>query len=134
MRPAAPVADPKQLARWIADLDNESFAVRDKAQRAIEGLGEPAIPALRRALADQPSLEVKRRLQEHPRRHRAEVGCRCPPGQLRQIRAVQVLESIATPEARQVLQSLAKGVAEVSLTREAQAALERLARRSTSRP
>src|SRR5262249_29337911 len=35
MRPVFPVADPEQLTRWIADLDNESFAVRDKAQRAI---------------------------------------------------------------------------------------------------
>jgi hypothetical protein len=131
--PAAALADPKQLARWIADLDNESFAVRAKAQRAIEGLGEPAIPELRRAMAGQFPLEVKRRLQNIL----ADVEPKLvptSPSQLRQIRAVQVLESIATPEARQVLQHLAKGAAEVSLTSDAQAALERLDKRPTAKP
>jgi hypothetical protein len=133
MRPVAPVADPKQLTRWIADLDSERFVVRDKAQREIQRLGEPAIPALRRTLADQPSLEKKQRLQNilaaiEPK------AIPTSPGQLRQLRTVQVLESLATPQARQVLQNLAQGVAEVSLTREAQAALERLDKRSASRP
>jgi hypothetical protein len=40
-----------------------------------------------------------------------------------------VLEAIGTPEARKVLQTLAKGAAEARLTREAKAALARLARR-----
>jgi hypothetical protein len=133
VQPVAPVTDPKQLARWIADLDDERFAVRERAQRAIQSLGEPAIPALWRAVADQPSLEVKRRLQGILATVEPKLVA-VPLGQLQQIRVVQVLESIATPEAQQVLQSLAKGMAEVRLTREAPAALERLTRRSASRP
>src|SRR5262249_33545328 len=106
VRPVVPVADPKQLTRWIAGLDDETVTVRDKAQRAIQGLGEPATPALRRALTNQPPLEVKQRLQNilavvEPKLVAASSG------QLQQTRAVQVLESIATPEAQQVLRSLA---------------------------
>jgi len=41
------------------------------------------------------------------------------------VRAVEVLESLGTPKAREVLQTLAKGAAEARLTREAKAALER---------
>jgi HEAT repeat protein len=132
VRPMLPVTNPEQLTRWIADLDNESFTVRQKAQRSIQSLGEPAIPALQRALADGPPLEVKRRLLDIITTLEPKLGA-APPIQLRQIRAIQVLESLATPEARQVLQNLAKG-ADASLTREAQAALKRLARRSASKP
>jgi hypothetical protein len=42
------------------------------------------------------------------------------------LRAVEVLERIGTPEAREVLQTLANGVPDVTFTREAQAALKRL--------
>jgi hypothetical protein len=51
-------------------------------------------------------------------------------GNLRSLRAVEVLEHIATPEARDVLRTLAQGASEVRLTREAKAALERLERRA----
>jgi hypothetical protein len=48
---------------------------------------------------------------------------------LRSIRAVEALEHIATPEARDLLDRLAAGAPEARLTREAKAALERLGRR-----
>ena len=43
--------------------------------------------------------------------------------------AIEVLERIATPEARQLLQTLAEGAPGALPTRQAQAALDRLARR-----
>jgi hypothetical protein len=49
------------------------------------------------------------------------------PEQLRLVRAVEALEMANTPEARQLLEALAKGAPGVLSTREAQAALERLA-------
>ena len=41
-----------------------------------------------------------------------------------------MLEHIATPEARQLMQKLADGAAEARLSREANAALERLKKRA----
>ncbi len=43
--------------------------------------------------------------------------------------ALAVLEEIGTPAARQVLEELSKGTAQSLVTREAAAALERLAKR-----
>ena len=53
---------------------------------------------------------------------------------LRMVRAVEVLEDIGTPEARAVLEHLAAGVAEARRTREAKAALARLASRQHKLP
>jgi hypothetical protein len=50
------------------------------------------------------------------------------------LRAVAVLEQTGTPEARQVLEALRQGPAEARLTREAKAALTRLARRPAAEP
>jgi hypothetical protein len=50
------------------------------------------------------------------------------------LRALEVLEHIATPEAQQVLKTLATGAPEARLTQEAKASLARLARRTASRP
>jgi hypothetical protein len=47
---------------------------------------------------------------------------------LQRLRAVQVLERIGSPEARQILEALAKGAPGARETREAQASLSRLAR------
>jgi hypothetical protein len=134
LRPVVPVANPQQLQRWIADLDDNSFAVRDKAQRGIEKLGEAAIPALRQALKGQAALEGKRRLQALLADLEPQLVGGSPPQRLRELWAVQVLESLGTAEARQVLQVLAKGVPEASLTREAQSALARLTKRSAVKP
>ena len=49
---------------------------------------------------------------------------------LRHIRAVEALEYMATPEARKLLEDVAKGAPEARLTREAKAALDRLDRRA----
>jgi hypothetical protein len=53
---------------------------------------------------------------------------------VQRLRAVQLLELIGTPDAWQVLTSLAQGVPEVRLTQEAKAALARLGRRKAAGP
>jgi RNA polymerase sigma factor (sigma-70 family) len=122
-----PPPDPQRLTGLITDLDSPTFAVREKASREIDRLGELAQPAIRRELARTTSLEVRRRLQ----RLLQKIDDPAPrPEPLRQSRALAVLEKIGTAEARQVLQDLARGAPEASLTRQAAQALMRLDHRS----
>lgn len=56
-------ADSEKFHQWIADLDNDQFAVREKATRELEKLGETAQPALRKALEGHPKPEARKRLE-----------------------------------------------------------------------
>jgi hypothetical protein len=51
---------------------------------------------------------------------------------LRHVRAVEALEYMGTPEARKLLETVAKGAPEARLTHEAKASLERLSRKAES--
>jgi WD40 repeat protein len=120
---AAATADPAKVAKLIADLDSDRFAARKMAGEELEKLGETAAPLLRKALAADPPAGVKRRLEDLL----AKANSKTPEGNaIRSLRAVEVLESIATPQARQLLQQIADGAPQARLTREARAALERL--------
>jgi hypothetical protein len=123
LRPAI-APDSTRLARLIADLERVQFAVRDRAVRELAALGDLAAPALRRELENRPSLETRQRL-ERLLRSLDELT----PDQRRGIRAVEMLENIGTPAARKLLQTLASGAPTARLTREAQAALDRLNRK-----
>jgi hypothetical protein len=50
------------------------------------------------------------------------------------MRAVEVLEHIGTPDAREVLEKLTRGDPSARLTQEAKASLERLAKWQSSKP
>jgi tricorn protease-like protein len=121
--PAAVAADPKRVAAFLDDLVSEQFAVREKASQELERLGESAVGALRSKLADKPALELRQRL-ERLLEKQAIPG----PAQCRGSRAVQVMEAIATPEARALLEKLAKGAEGFRLTDDAKSALQRLNR------
>jgi WD40 repeat protein len=120
----APSAE--ELRQLLADLDNAQFERREKATKRLTELGELAQTALREALQRKPSLEVRRRIENllaAPRRlPTAEEG--------RHLRAIRVLESIGTAEARQVLETLARGAADARLTKAAKDAMTRLARQA----
>jgi WD40 repeat protein len=126
----AQAADPQRLRRLLTDLESEDFAVREKAQTELVELGELAESALRKALEDKPSLEVRRRVQTVLERMRTPVT---QAEKLRSLRAVAVLEDIGTAETRRLLDELAQGAPETRLTREVKAALNRLALRSATR-
>jgi hypothetical protein len=116
----------ERIASLIAALDHDRFAVREDASRQLAALGESAGPMMRQALAGRSSLEVRRRLEElldKPRRDGPSAEW------LRTLRALAVLERTNTPEARRVLETLAKGAPEMRLTQEAENSLSRLARR-----
>jgi WD40 repeat protein len=122
-------ADPERAARLMADLNSDAFAVRDKATNELQKIGEGALPALRKALAGQPAPEVRGRVEQLLERL---VGW--SPERLYALRAVEVLERIGSPEARQVLEALAGGVPGAWLTGEAKASLERLTHRPAATP
>ena len=114
----------ERLARLIADLDNDAFATRQGASSDLAEAIESAAPALRKALADKPTAEVRRSIQAlldglDPTRD---------PEQRRRLRAVRLLEEMGGAEARAVLESLSRGDVRFALTREAKAALLQLDR------
>jgi hypothetical protein len=114
---------PAAVDKLIADLDDDSFPVREKATHELEQAGQAAKEALVKALAAKPAPEKRRRLEELLER----LGRTGPTRELlRPLRAVELLERIGTPEARQVLEALGKGDAGARLTQEATAALRRL--------
>jgi RNA polymerase sigma factor (sigma-70 family) len=125
LKPVA-AADARRVEKLIADLDSDTFDVREKAAKELEPIAEQASDALRKAMEGSASAEVRRRVEGLLESQ--EPGGRQAPQALRQVRAVEVLESAGTPEARQLLEALARGVAGARLTREARAALDRVGR------
>jgi hypothetical protein len=123
--PRSRKADSEQVARLIGDLDDDQFAVREQAEAALQRLAEVAAPALRQALDGKPSAEVRRRVT----RLLEQLDGGRTPEQLRSLRAIEVLEQIGAPEARKVLEELAKGTSEARQTQEAKTSLDRLASR-----
>jgi RNA polymerase sigma factor (sigma-70 family) len=127
----AEAANEKQITRWIADLDSAIFADRDKAMRELERQAELAEPPLRKTLAGDPSPEVRRRIETLLSKLQGPVTS---AQTLRCIRAVAVLEYVGSAEAVQLLRKLATGAPDARLTREAKAALERLAKHPVTSP
>jgi WD40 repeat protein len=124
LQPVAP-ADPKEVARLIEALDSNDFAIRQKATEELAAQGERVKHALRQTLANNPALEVRKRIEKLLEKLEPWSGER-----LRARRATTVLEYVGTAEARKLLEGLVKGVPEAQLTEEAKASLERLARRA----
>jgi RNA polymerase sigma factor (sigma-70 family) len=121
----APAVQRNQVARLVANLDSDEFAVRRQAAEALLRHGEAAVPLLRKALADATSPEVRRSLTDVLLQLEEQT-----PVLLRQLRAVEVLEHIGTPASRAVLSELAAGAAGARQTEAAQAALGRMAQHS----
>jgi hypothetical protein len=118
-----PLAAP-EVGRLIAELDSDSFMVREQARRALQGAGRPVRPALLQALGANPGPEKKRRLEQLLEGMGASAAP--APELVRPLRALELLERLGTREARQLLQSLAAGQPDTRLTADARAALGRL--------
>jgi len=121
LQPAAPI-DMKRALQLIKQLDSDQFKVRDTATTELHKFDEQIVPLLDKALAANPTLESKQRL-EGLRGKR--TGIVLQGERLRAYRAIEVLERISTPEARQVLQTLAAGAPGALITTSAQGALKR---------
>jgi DNA-binding beta-propeller fold protein YncE len=124
LKPAS-VPDARRLDRCLAELDSNDFAVRQKATEELAKLGVAAESAMRKALAQKPSLEARRRLKELLERLKVRE---LPTDVLRDLRALEVLERLDARDAEPLLEALARGAPEDRRTQEAQATLRRLSR------
>jgi RNA polymerase sigma factor (sigma-70 family) len=113
--------DSRKIDQLIVDLGNNRFQTRKAAIEELERLAETVEPTLSRALAAKPSLEVRKRIEALLTR----LSTGMSPEALRATRAVEVLERIGSAEARKLLQSLASGFPDATLTLEAKRALDR---------
>jgi hypothetical protein len=115
-------ADAELVARLIAELGDEDFPTREAAEKGLAALGERAEKALFEAVTTSPSPEVRGRAN----RLLAPISGPHSTARLRAGRAVEALERIGTPAAKELLSEWTeRGPA---LAAEANAALGRLAR------
>jgi WD40 repeat protein len=118
--------DPARVTALITDLDSPNFTARERATADLKEYGPLVADALRAVVAQSSLAEGRRRAADLLREIESGV---IPAGELRALRAVEVLEWLATPTARERLAELSKGAKEARLTRAAAASYQRLERR-----
>jgi WD40 repeat protein len=126
-----PPVDAARVQRLVADLNSNAFTVREAASLALAAGEELVKPALEMALKSPQSVEQAARIKALLVKLHEEGPSR---RQLRILRALEVLEGMGGQEALEALTELAKGAPESLLTQEAEASLERLAKRPVPSP
>jgi WD40 repeat protein len=124
-------ADNQAIARLIKDLDNDAFDVREKASQELQKMGELAEPALKKLVAAPAPPEVQQRARELLQKLQSGA---MTPDRLRELRAIEALEHMDTPEARALLRELAGNTSAARVRLEAAASLERLGDRKKVGP
>jgi hypothetical protein len=121
LRPTTPPENTR-INSLLHQLDDDRFAVRERATKELSGLRDIAESVLRNVLDEaHTSPEVRGRLERL-------LNAPLSPDALRVVRAIQALEIAGTPEAKALLERLATGTPEARLTHEAKASTARLAR------
>jgi hypothetical protein len=108
-----------RLRHLLRELDSSHFVNRIEAMRELEQYGELAEPTLRMAMAGAMPTERKRRLESLLVR----IADDQRPERMQVRRGIEVLAKLHHPEARRVLEDLARGPALATITRAARAAL-----------
>src|SRR5262249_35142474 len=120
--PPTQVPNAEKIRSIVADLESDRFSVRESASKELEKLGETAVEEFRRIPNGKLHPEGRRRVEVAL----GTITSSAPAEILRRLRAIHVLESVGSREARQILENLAKGAAAARETREAKASLRRL--------
>jgi Tol biopolymer transport system component len=123
--------DPRRIARLLAELDNDDFAVRDKAAADLKRLGARAEKAMREELKRATNAEVTKRLEELLKEIEKPVRS---PEEIQAERALETLERIGTPEAREVVAVLDKETSNRQLLEQIKGVLRRLELRALNAP
>lgn len=109
--------------QWIAELDDDAPAKRDAATKELRAVAFTFEPLLRARREAAEAGEVRNRLAFILKQITSEGP---PPGLVQELRALALLEQMATPEARALLTALSEGAPQARRTVEARAALERM--------
>ncbi len=115
LRPAGPALTEDQIDALVALADDADPALRARAGEALVAAGARALPALGRAPRKPGVRSIIADINDPPSRRG-----------LIELRGVEVLERLATPEALRLLKDLAGGHPSADLTKEVKAALSRL--------
>jgi hypothetical protein len=122
------LADPKKIEQYVKDLNDNKFAIRERATAALGSYGRWIEGVLREASKKPPSDEVRRRLERLLKALEGKAAVTLDQERLRARRVIEILEQVATPPARELLTSMAREAAEADLRDAAAGALERLKR------
>ncbi len=118
LRPV-PSADASRIAKLVTEVDSGDYNTRKRAAVELRKLGRLAVPALTQAAQQGGEMAQAMLMRmEGERRLAATVS--------REMLAVDILERIGTPAAREMVAGLTKGAAEMPLTVRAKSALERM--------
>jgi hypothetical protein len=114
----------KEIRILVGQLNDDRFQTREQESEKLKALGAAALKELERTLAANPTAEVRNRCQSLIASAKSSLVTH--PQLIQEMRAVHVLERIATGDAKKLLEQLSKGDVRVFLTREAKDALTRL--------
>lgn len=116
----------ERLLRRLSDLNHDDPGARDEAARELSGRVGSAYTVLAKARNEARSSEIRARLDDLLKPWDL-AGPLEPGAPLRAWRAIQLLESLGSPAAREALESLTAASLPPGVRREAGAALRRLA-------
>lgn len=112
-------------------VDDNRMAGKMPPSPSMERLHRHAEAALRRALKKAASLQQKKEIEAVLK---ALEWPYTSADRLRRLRAIEALEGIGSPEARKVLEEMAKGAPQAPETADAKASLQRLEKRPAQKP
>jgi hypothetical protein len=125
LRVKPPAGDAKQVERWIDELDHEVFQTREAAFRELEKLADAAIRPLQTARPKAHSVEQRNRIDDLLKIRGIAEG-QLTNEQLRQIRAVRVLEWAGTREALTAVDEFIKDGPDATILADVQGVRQRL--------
>jgi hypothetical protein len=131
LKPAVEPKIPERVSKLVTDLSSDQFQVRQAASDQLEKLGKVCRPALLKELGTKPPLEIRTRIEQLLTKI---DGPGMAPDIVRELRGVELLRRLPTPEARDLLKELAGGTAGFPLTVKAQEALDQLAKEAAKEP
>jgi hypothetical protein len=114
------IPDDKEIAALLAKLDDNEFSVREEAEAKLVKAGPSIQPAIDKALKDYKSAEMQMRLNRILAKFKENNPL------LQAEHALEVLVALRTPEAKDLLQTLAKGDEKDWLAQKAKKAIDRL--------